>query len=167
MTADGSPGPTGEGGFDAAAGRYHLYVAWNCPWAHRTLILRVVKRLEGLIGVSGTRPERTDQGWVFDAGGEFGDRLFGSAALHEVYARGAPGFSGRVTVPVLYDRVGDRVVNNESADIVRMLNGAFADIGPESPDFYPDDLRPAIDEWNALIHQDLNKAVYRAGFART
>ena len=165
VTADGSPGPTGDGGFKAEAGRYHLYVAWNCPWAHRTLLLRTVKGLRDAISVSVTTPARNDQGWVFDAEGEYSDRLFGSAALHEIYSRGAPGFSGRVTVPVLFDKATGRIVNNESADIVRMLNGAFADVGPHSPDMYPQELRPEIEVWNALIHQDLNKGVYRAGFA--
>ena len=167
VTPDGAPGPSGEGGFKAEAGRYHLYVAWNCPWAHRTLILRAIKRLEGLISFSCTTPARTDQGWVFDPAGEFSDQLFGAAALHEIYTRGAPGFSGRVTVPVLFDKATGRIVNNESADIARMLNNAFAEIAPESPDCYPEALRPAIDGWNAVIHQDLNKGVYRAGFATT
>ena len=167
VTRDGAPGPTGEGGFKAEAGRYHLYVAWNCPWAHRTLILRAVKRLQGLLSFSCTNPARNEQGWVFDPAGEFSDRLFGAAALHEIYSRGTPGFSGRVTVPVLFDKATGRIVNNESADIARMLNSAFAGIAPESPDCYPEALRPAIDGWNAVIHQDLNKGVYRAGFATT
>ena len=166
VTADGSPGRTGRGGFRAKAGRYHLYVAWNCPWAHRTLILRIVKRLEGLIAVSVACPARTDQGWVFDAAGEYSDRLFGAAAMHEVYTRSEPGYNGRVTVPVLFDTAGGRIVSTESHHIVRMLNGAFAHIAPESPDFYPEELRPEIDGWNDLIYRDLNRGVYMAGFAR-
>ena len=140
---DGSPGPTDEGGFKAEPGRYHLYVAWNCRWAHRTMILRAIKRLEGLISVSCTKPARTDEGWVFDPAGEFSDRLSGAAALHEIYSWGAPGFSGRVTVPVLFDKMTGRIVNNESADIARMLNSAFTEVGPESPDCYPEALRSA------------------------
>ena len=167
VTADGAPGPTGEGGFRAEADRYHLYVAWNCPWAHRTLLMRIAKRLKGLISTSICVPLRNEQGWVFEQDGEYVDRLFGSAALHEVYTRGAPGFSGRVTVPVLFDIVTGRIVNNESTDIVRMLDDAFVEVAPESPSSYPEALRSDIDAWNATIQQDLNRGVYRAGFATT
>lgn len=167
VTRDGAPGPTGEGGFKAEAGRYHLYVAWNCPWAHRTLIFRALKKLDGLIDVSWVRPRRTDQGWVFDVDGEYRDRLFGADALHEIYTRAVPDYSGKVTVPVLWDNQSGRIVSNESAEIIRMLNIAFVDVAPESPNYVPDNLVDEIDAWNDKIYNNLNNGVYRAGFAST
>ncbi len=161
ITRDGAPGPTGEGGFPAAAGRYHLFAAWNCPWAHRALLTRALLGLEDAIDVSYALPRRTDQGWVFDAEGDFADRLFGAASLHEIYSRGAPGYTGRVTVPVIWDRESGRIVSNESADVIRMLNDAFGG----RIDLCPAGLRPEIDRWNALIYPTLNNGVYRAGFA--
>ncbi|MDG4650568.1 glutathione S-transferase C-terminal domain-containing protein [Roseibacterium sp. SDUM158017] len=152
----------GSSGFPAEAGRYHLHVAWNCPWAHRTLLARVEKGLEEAIDVSFARPRRTADGWVFDPEGPFCDRLKGAAALHEVYAADADPYTGRVTVPLLWDRVRDRAVSNESADIVRMLNDAF-----DGPDLAPPDLLGEIEAWNARIYRDVNNGVYRAGFART
>lgn len=168
VTADGAPGPTGNGGFTAERDRYHLYAAWNCPWAHRALLARVVKRLEEVISVSYAAPRRTDQGWVFDPDSGYPDTLLGVAALHEVYARGAERYTGRVTVPVLWDRATGRIVSNESADIVRMLNTAFDGLsdGP-APDLYPEAFRGEIDRWNDLIYPTLNNGVYRAGFAST
>ncbi|MBF9032317.1 glutathione-dependent reductase [Rhodobacterales bacterium HKCCE3408] len=151
----------GSSGFPAEAGRYHLYVAWNCPWAHRSLLARHFKGLDE-IGLSVAKPRRTDQGWVFDADGEFSDPLMGVSALHEVYAADAQPYTGRVTVPVLWDKVANRAVSNESADIVRMLNDAF-----DGPDLAPRDLLDEIDGWNARIYRDVNNGVYRAGFART
>jgi putative glutathione S-transferase len=160
ITADGSSG------FPAVPGRYHLYAAWNCPWAHRVLLARVEKGLQSAIGVSYARPRRTEAGWVFDREGPFSDPLKGVAALHEVYAADAEPYTGRITVPLLWDKVANRAVSNESADIVRMLNDAFGD-DHGGTDLVPDDLRDEIDAWNARIYRDINNGVYRAGFART
>ncbi len=144
-------------------GRYHLYAAWNCPWAHRVLLTRAVLGLDDAITVSIARPRRTEDGWVFDPEGEFADPELGVAALHEVYARQHPPHTGRITVPVLWDRAAGRIVSNESADIVRMLATEF-DPGRR---LVPAPLLPEIDRWNALIHPRVNNGVYRAGFART
>jgi len=167
ITPDGSPGLTGEGGFAGETDRYHLYVAWNCPWAHRTLLTRVLKGLTDVISISVARPNRTDQGWVFDKTGPFSDPLLGVAALHDVYSRDSSPYTGRLTVPVLWDKRRGRIVSNESADIVRMLNTAFVSVVPETLDLRPEDKRDVIDEWNALIYASLNNGVYRAGFAST
>lgn len=167
VTRDGAPGPSGEGGFPAAAGRYHLYVAWNCPWAHRALIVRALKGLEDVIDASWVRPRRTDQGWIFEADGDYRDRLFGAKALHEIYTRSSENYSGRVTVPVLWDKAAGRIVSNESAEIIRMLNSAFADIVPPTPDLVPEKLRGDIDRWNERIYNTVNNGVYRAGFSTT
>lgn len=160
ITMDGSPGPTGEGGFRAEAGRYHLFVAWNCPWAHRTLLARVIKNLDAYISISVAAPRRTDQGWVFTD--EFPDHLFGFDAVHQVYSRDPGRYTGRITVPVLWDKHQGRMVSNESADIVRMLNriGTGADL-------YPADVASEIDDWNTRIYDKVNNGVYRAGFAST
>ena len=152
---------TADGPYLPERGRYHLYAAWNCPWAHRALLTRVILGLEDAIPVSYARPRRTDQGWVFDETGPFADPLLNVAALHEVYARQTPPYTGRITVPILWDTQTARIVSNESADIVRML-GAFG-----GPDLYPKALRPEIDAWNDRIYPTLNNGVYRAGFART
>lgn len=163
ITATGEPGPTGEGGFKAEAERYHLFVAWNCPWAHRTLLVRALKGLEDAISVSYARPNRTDQGWVFDDKGPFADPLLGVRAVHEVYSRDPNAYTGRLTVPVLWDKHQDRMVSNESADIVRMLGAAFEG----SPALYPSSLADDIDRWNQMIYASVNNGVYRAGFAST
>lgn len=149
---------------DGQAGRFHLFAAWNCPWAHRVMLLRAIKGLETSIGVSYAAPRRTDDGWVFEPSGAFADTLFGASALHEVYGRIDPPYTGSATTPLLWDRQKDRAVSNESADILRMLNRAFPDHGP---DLAPPDLIPDIDAWNAEIYPRLNNGVYRAGFART
>lgn len=151
-----------DGPFTPDLGRYHLYVAWNCPWAHRALLTRAVMGLEDAISVSVARPRRTDQGWVYDADGEYSDGLLGVHAIHEVYAHQTPAYTGRLTVPVLWDKHSGQIVSNESADIVRML-GAFG----RGPDLYPEPLRAQIDDWNARIYATVNNGVYRAGFART
>lgn len=151
-----------DGEFPPEQGRYHLFVAWNCPWAHRALLARVILGLEDAISVSYARPRRTEQGWVFDTEGRYADAVLGVASLHEVYSRQDPPYTGRLTVPVLWDKTRGRIVSNESADIVRML-GAFGC----GPDLYPEHLRPEIDAWNARIYTGLNNGVYRAGFART
>ncbi|MEM8800880.1 MAG: glutathione S-transferase C-terminal domain-containing protein [Pseudomonadota bacterium] len=165
ITPTGAPGPAGGDGFMAMAGRYHLFAAWNCPWAHRALLTRKLKGLDRLINVSFVAPRRTDQGWIFDREQGYADHLFGASALHEIYARGAHNYSGRATVPVLFDKQTDRIVSNESAEIVRMLGSAFDAIGANTLDLYPEPLRDQIDAWNDLIYTTLNNGVYRAGFA--
>jgi putative glutathione S-transferase len=168
VTADGSPGPTGGGGFKAESGRYHLYVSLACPWAHRTLIMRKLKGLEDAIGVSVVHWHIADQGWEFKEGpGATGDRLYGLDYLHQLYTRARRDYTGRVSVPVLWDRERQTIVNNESAEIIRMLNGAFDRVGARGPDFYPERLRPAIDGINERVFETVNNGVYKAGFART
>jgi glutathionyl-hydroquinone reductase len=168
VTADGSPGPTGAGGFAAAPGRYHLYVSLACPWAHRTLILRKLKGLEEAIGISVVHWHMAEHGWTFAAGpGATGDRLHGLAYLHQVYTRAKPDYTGRASVPVLWDREKETIVNNESAEIIRMLNSAFDRVGARGPDLYPEPLRAAIDAINDLVYETVNNGVYRAGFATT
>ena len=168
ITPDGSPGPTGEGGFKAEAGRYHLYVALICPWASRTLIARRLKGLEQAISVSVVEPALSPQGWRFgDYPGANRDELNGAMYLHEIYTRADPTVSGRATVPVLWDKQRQAIVNNESADIVRMLNSGFGDLADNTIDLYPQDLRAEIDVLNDRIYPRLNNGVYRAGFATT
>lgn len=157
----------GKSGFKAETGRYHLYAAWNCPWAHRALIFRKLKQLEDIISVSYVLPRRTRQGWVFAPEGEFQDDLFNYNALHQVYTRSHSQYTGRVTVPVLWDRKTETIVNNESADIIRMFNRAFGDIAPDTPDYVPESLKTEIDAWNQLIYHTVNNGVYKAGFATT
>ena len=166
ITPDGSRGPAGDGGFAAEAGRYHLFVAINCPWAHRTMIVRTLKKLQDVVTLSTVSPRRTDQGWVFD-NGRHQDPILGKRSLHEIYTASEPEYTGRVTVPVLWDKQRGVVVNNESSEIIRMLNSAFGDLGDSSVDLYPEEARAAIDEWNALTYETVNNGVYRAGFART
>ena len=166
VTADGSPGPSGEGGFKAEPGRYHLYVSLACPWAHRTLIFRQLKGLEGMIGVSVVNWLMREQGWTFvESPGVTGDRLHGADFLHQVYTRGRSDYSGRVTVPVLWDRETGRIVSNESSEIIRMLNSAFDGVGAAPGDYYPEPLRAEIDRINARVYATVNNGVYRAGFA--
>ena len=168
VTPDGAPGPTGEGGFKAEPGRYHLYVSLACPWAHRTLIFRKLKGLEGMIGVSVVHWLMREHGWTFDeAPGATGDGLHGSRYLHEVYARARPDYSGRVTVPVLWDKARGTIVNNESSEIIRMLNSAFDGVGAAPGDYYPEPLRAEIDRINERVYATVNNGVYRAGFATT
>lgn len=163
ITKHGSPGPTGEGGFTPQPGRYHLFLAWNCPWAHRALLARAFKQLGDTVSVSFAAPRRTQDGWVFEPRGEYVDTLFGVSALHEIYQRVVPAYTGRVTVPVLWDRERDMAVSNESADIVRMFDRAF-DTGIE---LCPATRAEDIERWNSLIYSTVNNGVYRAGFART
>jgi len=168
VTRDGSPGPTGEGGFAAERGRYHLYVSYACPWAHRTLIFRVLKHLEDAIDVSVVHWHMGPNGWTFDRGpGTTGDALFGSRHLYEIYLRADSRYSGRVTVPVLWDKQKGTIVSNESAEIIRMLNSGFDAVGAHGPDFCPEPLRAGIDEVNALVYDRVNNGVYKAGFATT
>ncbi|PHP28668.1 glutathione S-transferase family protein [Limimaricola cinnabarinus] len=168
VTPDGAPGPTGEGGFKAEAGRYHLYVALICPWASRTLIARRLKGLTESIGVTVVDPRLGAQGWAF--GGYPGadeDRLNGARHMHEIYTRADPCYTGRATVPVLWDNATGTIVNNESADILRMLNSGFGELAQGGIDLYPEPLRTEIDALNAEIYPSLNNGVYRAGFATT
>jgi putative glutathione S-transferase len=168
ITADGSAGPTGQDGFKAEAGRYHLYVSLACPWAHRALIMRKLKGLEAMIGVSAVHWRMLDQGWTFEEGpGVIPDTVNGAGYLHQVYTAAKPDYTGRVTVPVLWDKASAAIVNNESAEIIRMLNSAFDEIGATPGDYYPEDLRPEIDGLNALIYDTVNNGVYKAGFATT
>lgn len=168
VTADGSAGPTGEGGFKAEAGRYHLYVSLACPWAHRTLIFRKLKKLEDPISVSIVDPYMLENGWEFrNRNGGTKDDLFGSDFLWQVYTRADPNYSGRVTVPVLWDKQKNTIVSNESAEIIRMFNSAFNGLTGSTEDFYPEDLRKDIDALNAEIYDKVNNGVYKCGFATT
>ena len=168
ITADGSAGPTGDGGFQAEAGRYHLYVSLACPWAHRTLIFRALKGLEDMISVSVVNPLMREHGWTFDPdAGVIADPLNDADYMHQVYTANDPDYSGRVTVPVLWDKQQQRIVNNESAEIIRMLNSAFDSIGAKPGDYYPEALRTQIDEINERVYDRINNGVYKAGFATT
>lgn len=168
ITADGSPGPSGEGNFKAEAGRYHLYVSLACPWAHRTLILRQLKSLDRLIDVSVVSWLMGENGWTFDPDhGSTGDALDGFEYLHQRYSADDAQYSGRVTVPLLWDKQQQRIVNNESAEIIRMFNSAFDDLTGNNLDFYPPALRGEIDALNQRIYPAINNGVYRAGFATT
>ncbi|MEM7491163.1 MAG: glutathione S-transferase family protein, partial [Pseudomonadota bacterium] len=167
ITADGAPGPSGEGGFAAEAGRYHLYVSLACPWAHRALIFRKLKGLEDLIGVSAVHPDMLSDGWTFetDDHGATGDTLFGLPFLRDIYTKAVPDVSGRVTVPVLWDTQRDTIVSNESSEIIRMFNSAFDGLTGNDLDFYPEDLRAEIDRINDRVYGDVNNGVYKSGFA--
>lgn len=166
VTADGAPGPNGEGGFKAEAGRYHLYVSLACPWAHRTLILRKLKGLESLIDVSVVSWLMLENGWTFDkAHGSSGDNLDGFNFMHQRYTADTADYTGRVTVPVLWDKKLKRIVSNESAEIIRMFNSAFNALTGNTLDFYPQALHSTIDSLNERIYPAVNNGVYRAGFA--
>ena len=166
ITPDGSPGPTGRGGFKAEAGRYHLYIARACPWAHRTALFRELKGLQDIIGLSVTHWLMLENGWTFDpAPGVIPDSVNNARFMHQIYAKSEPHYSGRVSVPVLWDKKTARIVNNESAEIIRMLNSAFDSIGALPGDYYPEDLRAEIDEVNSRVYDTLNNGVYKAGFA--
>lgn len=166
VTAHGQPGPSGEGGFAAEAGRYHLYVSLACPWAHRTLILRKLKGLESLIDVSVVSWLMLENGWTFDTAlGSTGDKLDHFDFMHQRYTADTPDYTGRVTVPVLWDKKLKRIVSNESAEIIRMFNSAFDGLTGNDLDFYPAPLRSEIDALNERIYPAVNNGVYRAGFA--
>lgn len=168
VTADGAAGPSGRDGFRAEPGRYHLYVSLACPWAHRTLIFRKLKKLEDVISVSVVHHLMGENGWTFlEEDGATGDTLYGLDYLHQIYTRADPGYSGRVTVPVLWDKQRETIVSNESSEIIRMLNSAFDAWGDASLDFYPAALRSEIDAVNERVYRDVNNGVYRAGFATT
>ena len=166
VTADGSAGPSGEAGFKAEAGRYHLYVCLACPWAHRTLILRKLKGLESMISVSVVNPYMREHGWTFiEDEGVVADPLFQAQYMHQIYTTADSKYSGRVTIPVLWDKQQNVMVNNESSEIIRMFNSAFDEIGAQPGDYYPEGLRAEIDSINAHIYDNVNNGVYKAGFA--
>lgn len=168
VTPDGRPGPTGSDGFSAAAGRYHLYVSLACPWAHRTLITRALKGLEQIIPVSVTHWLMAERGWTFSPGeGVIPDPLFNSRYMHEIYTRADAHYTGRASVPVLWDQHTQTIVNNESSEIIRMFGSAFDAMGARPGDYYPRDRRAEIDELNARIYDTINNGVYKAGFATT
>ena len=168
VTADGSAGPTGDSGFQAESGRYHLYVSMACPWAHRTLIFRKLKGLEDHISVSVVHPDMVENGWEFRPESDrHRDHLFGHRFMHQLYTRAAPDYTGRVTVPVLWDKQRQTIVSNESADIIRMFNSAFDGLEGVNTemDYYPERLRGDIESVNERVYHTVNNGVYKAGFA--
>ncbi|MDJ0612702.1 MAG: glutathione S-transferase family protein [Rhizobiaceae bacterium] len=169
ITKDGSAGPSGEAGFKAEAGRYHLYVSLACPWAHRTLIFRALKGLEDMVSLSVVHWYMAENGWTFekDENGLGGDDLFGSDFAHQIYTKADPNYSGRVTVPILWDKQKNTIVSNESSEIIRMFNSEFDDIGAKQGDYYPSEKRAEIDALNERIYDTFNNGVYRCGFATT
>ncbi len=168
VTRDGSPGPTGSGGFKAEAGRYHLYVSYACPWAHRTLIFRSLKGLQGIVDLSVVHWLMAENGWTFEAGdGVISDPILNARFLHQLYTSADPHYSGRVTVPVLWDKETATIVSNESSEIVEMFNSAFDEVGAQPGDYYPGHLRHEIDAVNQRVYDTLNNGVYKAGFATT
>ena len=169
ITPDGGPGPSGKGGFAAESGRYHLYVSYACPWAHRALVFRAIKGLEDHIGVSVVHPEMLGDGWTFetDFDGATGDQLFDLPFARDLYTKAAPKFSGRVTVPILWDKQQDTIVSNESSEIIRMFNTAFNDITGNTDDYWPEHLHDAIEPINERVYDTVNNGVDKAGFATT
>lgn len=167
ITHDGSAGPSGAAGFKAEPGRYHLYVSYACPWAHRTLIFRKLKELEDLIEISAAHPDMLGDGWTFetDANGATGDRLFGLPFARDIYLKAEPKMTGRVTVPILWDKKRDTIVSNESSEIIRMFNSAFDHLTGNKQDFWPKTLRTEIEPVNERIYDTLNNGVYNSGFA--
>lgn len=166
VTPDGRPGPTGEGGFAAEAGRYHLYVSYACPWAHRTLIFRKLKKLQPIISLSVAHPHMLEHGWAYTGtDGATRDEVNGFAFHYQLYQATDPGYTGRCTVPVLWDKHRRTIVNNESAQIIRMFNSAFNGITGDGADYSPSELRAEIDEINGLVYENVNNGVYRCGFA--
>ena len=165
ITADGSSG------YKAEAGRYHLYVAWNCPWAHRVLIFLALKKLEQAFTVAYALPGLREQGWTFESNPQFPDctpdKVNGFRYLHQAYAVANPRYTGKVTVPTLWDKKTRRIVNNESAEIIRMLNSEFKGIAGDDTDYYPPQLRGEIDRVNEFVYARINNGVYRCGFARS
>ncbi|MBJ6983729.1 glutathione S-transferase family protein [Luteimonas sp. MC1750] len=168
LSADGRAGPDGQRCHRAEAGRYRLYVSYACPWAHRTLVVRVLKGLEDLVPVSVVHWRMLEHGWTFEDGpGVTGDPVMAAQYLHQLYTRARPGMSGRVTVPLLWDQATDTIVSNESSDIIRMFNTAYDALGAKPGDYCPEALRADIDAVNARVYRDVNNGVYRAGFATT
>ena len=168
ITADGRAGPSGDGGFKAEPGRYHLYISYACPWAHRTLIVRALKGLQDMISVSPVDAFMGAEGWTFGEEGEAtADPLFGFTRAHQVYSRAKSDYTGRVTVPILWDKVTGTIVSNESSEIIRMLNTAFDGLGATPLDLYPEHLQAEIDTINADVYDNINNGVYKSGFATT
>ena len=168
ITADGSAGSSGEGGFKAGVGRYHLYISHACPWAHRTMIFRAIKGLEEMISISVVNSFMAENGWTFEEGeGVIPDPIHNAHFMHQVYTAAKPDMSGRVTVPVLWDKHQNTIVSNESSEIIRMFNSAFDDVGATQGDYYPQALRSEIDELNERIYHTVNNGVYKSGFATT
>lgn len=169
ITADGEAGPSGKGGFKAEAGRYHLYVSHACPWAHRTLIFRTLKDLDDLVSISVVHPDMMSDGWTFetDDHGATGDTLFGLPFVRNIYTKAVPDVSGRVTVPILWDKQRETIVSNESSEIIRMFNSAFDAITGNTLDFWPEEMRDDIEVINARVYETVNNGVYRSGFATT
>lgn len=168
VTADGSAGPTGDSGFQAESGRYHLYVSMACPWAHRTLIFRKLKGLEDHISVSVVHPDMVENGWEFrPESDQHRDHLFDHRFMHQLYTQAAQDYTGRVTVPVLWDKQRQTIVSNESADIIRMFNSAFDGLEGVNTemDYYPERLRGDIESVNERVYHTVNNGVYKAGFA--
>ncbi|TYB84512.1 glutathione S-transferase family protein [Oceaniovalibus sp. ACAM 378] len=167
ITADGSAGPSGDKGFRAEPGRYHLYVSYACPWANRALFFLALKGLTEMIDVSVVHPDMLDQGWTFDTDfpGATGDRQFGLPFARDIYLKAKPGMTGRVTVPILWDKQRATIVSNESSEIIRMFNSAFDDITGNTDDYWPEDLRGTIESLNVRIYDTVNNGVYKAGFA--
>jgi putative glutathione S-transferase len=169
ITADGAPGPSGTGGFTPDSGRYHLYVSFACPWAHRTLIFRALKELQDHISVSAVHPDMLQDGWTFeiDAHGATGDTLYGLPFARDLYTKAEPTFTGRVTVPILWDKEQQTIVSNESSEIIRMFNSAFDGLTGNTDDYWPEALRDAIAPVNERIYDTFNNGVYKCGFATT
>jgi putative glutathione S-transferase len=168
VTVDGSPGPSGVGDFRAERDRYHLYISLACPWAHRTLIFRRLKGLEDMIPISAVNAYMGSEGWTFEPGpGVIPDAINNAGVLYDVYRAADPHYSGRVTVPVLWDTQRSTIVSNESSEIIRMFNSAFDEVGASGPDFYPEGLRAEVDDINERIYHTVNNGVYKAGFATT
>jgi putative glutathione S-transferase len=166
ITATGEPGPSGDGGFMAESGRYHLYIANSCPWAHRAIIFRQLKGLEDFISISVVNAISGANGWTFEEGhGVIPDPEFGANFLYEIYQRSDSTYTGQVTVPTLWDKTQKKLVSNESGEIIRMFNSAFDDIGATEGDYYPKELRAEIDAVNELVYGAVNNGVYRVGFA--
>lgn len=169
ITADGSPGPDGQRAVKAEKDRFHLYVSYACPWAHRALIMRRLKGLQDIISVSVVHPHMRDKGWTFkeDFDGATGDDLYESDFLHQIYTRAKPRYTGKVTVPVLWDKKDEKIINNESADIIRIFNTGFNDITGNQDDYYPSEIRDEINAINDRVYDTVNNGVYKCGFAET
>lgn len=168
VTTDGAAGETGKSGFKAEAGRYHLYISNACPWAHRAMIFRALKGLTDMIDISVVHPYMVENGWTFAAGeGVTADNVNGAEFVHQIYTQADPQYSGRVTVPILWDKQQNTIVSNESSEIIRMFNSAFDGIGATKADYYPESLRTEIDEINHRIYHNINNGVYKSGFATT
>lgn len=167
ITSDGSAGPGAVSGFKAEADRYHLYVSKACPWAHRTIIFRKLKKLENVIGLSIVEPDMLEQGWSFSATGDYIDHLFACEYMHEIYTRADKEFTGQITVPVLWDKKNNTIVNNESSEIIRMFNSAFNEFTDVTTDYFPLHLQEKIEAINQPIYNRINNGVYRCGFAKT